>query len=158
MANFKQTFRVNAPLSLVWKMHDDPSALKELTPPPMQVKILSMDAPLRQGSELKFRLGIGPFGVVWHAIYDEFTPYQAGAAQARFVDRSLSSPFSAWRHVHTFDALPDGSATVTDDATFELLSGPLGKILTALVAYPAIAFLFFFRRMKTHQMLAAMQR
>jgi uncharacterized protein len=153
MARFKHRFRVAAPLAAVWQLHDDPKALHDLTPPPMQVKILSMDQPLKVGSQLKFRLGIGPVGVVWHAIYDEFTAHQPGLAQCGFVDRSLSSPFHAWTHRHTFDDLGDGTSTVTDEVTFELIGGPAGGVVTWLVAWPAIAFLFFFRRMKTQQLL-----
>lgn len=158
MARFKHTFRVDAPLSVVWQMHEDPKALYELTPPPMQVKILQMDQPLHAGSHLQFRLGIGPLGVVWHAIYDEYDPYVEGMKQCGFVDRSISGPFHAWVHRHTFHELDDGTSTVTDDASFELMTGPLGSVITWVVAWPAIAFLFVFRRFKTHQMLARMLR
>lgn len=158
MARFKHTFTVNAPLSAVWQMHDDPKALYELTPPPMQVTILAMDKPLKVGANLKFRLGIGPLGVVWHAIYDEFDPYQSGMTTCGFVDRSLSSPFRSWTHRHTFTDQGNGTSTVTDEATFELIDGPLGAVVTWLVAWPAIAFLFFYRRLKTHQMLARLTK
>jgi len=156
MARFKHTFHVNAPLSAVWQLHEDPKALYQLTPPPLQVKILHMDQPLKARSQLVFRLGIGSLGVVWHAIYDEFTPYEPGMHVCGFVDRSISSPFRSWTHRHLFHDLGDGTSTVTDDATFELLSGPIGNVITWVVAWPAIAFLFFFRRIKTRQMLAKM--
>ncbi len=156
MAHFKQTFRVNAPLSAVWQMHDDPKALKELTPPPTQVTILSMDQPLRTGAELKFRLSVGPLAATWHAIYDEFNPYQPGATVCNFVDRSLSSPFKYWVHRHTFRDLGDGTSTVTDDATFRLFDGLLGEIVTWLVGWPPIALMFVYRRLKTRQMLKQM--
>ncbi len=154
MAHFKHTFRVNAPLSAVWNLHDDPKALIDLTPPPVTVKILSMDRPLRAGAELKFRLSFGPIGVTWHAIYDEFNPYQPGQTVCNFVDRSLSSPFKFWVHRHTFHDLGDGTSTVTDDATFRLFDGPLGVLVTWIFAWPPIALMFLFRRMKTRQMLA----
>ncbi len=153
MAHFKQTFRVEAPLSAVWQMHDDPKALKELTPPPPKVTILSIDQPLRVGAQLKFRLSVGPFNATWHAIYDEFKPYQPGLTVCSFIDRSLSSPFRYWVHKHTFRDLGDGTSSVTDDATFRLFDGSLGEIVTWIVAWPAIAFMFGYRRMKTRQML-----
>lgn len=153
MAHFKQMFHVDAPLSAVWQVHDDPKALKELTPPPVQVKILSMDQPLRKGAELKFRLSLGPFGATWHAIYDEFNPYKPGDSVCNFVDRSLSSPFSYWVHRHTFRALSDSTSTVTDDATFRLFDGALGEIITWIAGWPPIAFMFLYRRMKTRQVL-----
>jgi ligand-binding SRPBCC domain-containing protein len=154
MARFKQTFRVEAPLSAVWQVHDDPIALKELTPPPARVDILHIDQPLHKGAELKFRIKVlGPFGPTWHAIYDEFNPYQPGQTTCNFVDRSLGSPFRHWIHRHTFQALPDGASTVTDDADFYLFGGPLGAVLTWVLAYPAIAFMFIYRRGATRRML-----
>ncbi len=156
MAHFKQTFQVDAPLSAVWKMHDDPKALVELTPPPVHVTILSMDRPLRKGAELKFRLSVGPLGATWHAVYDEFNPYQAGDTVCNFVDRSLSSPFAFWTHRHTFNYIGGGKSTVTDDATFRLVNGPFSAIITAF-AWPPIAFMFLYRRMATRRMLAQMQ-
>jgi hypothetical protein len=47
---------------------------------------------------------------------------------------------------------------VTDDVTFRLFDGPLGEAITWLLAWPAIAFLFTFRRLKTHQMVARLVR
>lgn len=153
VARFYHRFRVTAPLSAVWNLHDDPSILKHLTPPPLQVKILHMDSLLKAESQLRFRLGFGPLGAVWHAIYDEFTPYQPGLCQCGFVDRSLSSPFYFWTHRHTFDDAGDGTSTITDDVRFELLPGVVGKLITWVIAYPAIAFLFFFRRLTTRRLL-----
>jgi ligand-binding SRPBCC domain-containing protein len=158
MAHFRQRFVVKAPLPEVWRFHDDPVALKALTPPPLRVKILAKDEPLQAGGTLKFRLalfGIQPLGATWHAIYDEFNPYREGEQCASFVDRSLCSPFHFWIHRHTFEALPDGNTACTDDVTFHLtpLRGALGKLLDALV-YPSILFLFFYRQLQTRRILA----
>jgi ligand-binding SRPBCC domain-containing protein len=154
MPTFKQTVRVRAPLSAVWQVHDDPKALKDLTPPPLRVKILEMDQPLRVGAQLKFRLVLfGPLGATWHAIYDEFEPYTPGATRCGFVDRALSSPFHAWTHRHTFIDQGDGICTMTDEATFQLVSGPLAAPVNWLIAYPAVASLFFYRRLATLRLL-----
>ena len=153
MAHFKQTFPVDAPLSAVWKLHDDPKALIDLTPPPVRVKILKIESPLHQGSELTFRLFlVEPLGATWHAVYDEFNPYQPGMTVCNFVDRSISSPFKFWVHRHTFRDLGNSTSTVTDDVTFRLADGWFGVFITAL-AWPAIAFMFSYRRIKTRQML-----
>ena len=159
MAHYKHTFQVKAPLSAVWLLHEDPKALKDLTPPPVRVKIVSMDQPLRVGANLTFRLYlIEPLGATWHAIYDEFNPYQPGETVCSFVDRSLSSPFRFWVHRHTFHALDADHSTITDDVTFRLFGGPVGELVTWLVAWPAIAFMFFYRRLKSRQVLPAIVR
>ncbi|RMF52279.1 MAG: hypothetical protein D6749_05525 [Chloroflexota bacterium] len=158
MARFKQRFIVEAPLSEVWRFHDDPIALKALTPPPLRVKILAKDEPLQAGGTLKFRLalfGLQPLGATWHAIYDEFTPYGEGQTRASFVDRSLSSPFHFWIHRHIFEALPDGRTACTDDVTFHLtpLRGLLGSLIDALV-YPSVVILFIYRQFQARRLLA----
>jgi uncharacterized protein len=153
MAWFKQTFHVPASLESVWKFHEDPKALIDLTPPPIGVKLLHIDKPLRAGANLHFRLGVGPIGTVWHAIYDEFTPYEPGLSQCGFVDRAISGPFHSWTHSHTFKAVNEYSSTVTDDAHFELMAGPIGALISWIIGWPAVAFLFLFRRIKTRQLL-----
>ncbi len=158
MARFRQTFHVDAPLSLVWQAHEDPKALEELTPPPARVEILQLDRPLKKGALLKFKIKIiGSFGARWDAIYDEFNPWQPGMKECSFVDRSLASPFRHWIHRHTFHELPDGTSTVTDDAEFYLFGGLIGHALTWLFAWPAIAFMFVYRRGATRRMLKRMQ-
>ena len=151
---YKQQFKVNASLQDVWQLHDDPKALPELTPPPIQVKIVSIDQPLKAGANLRFRMGLGPFGVIWHAVYDEFNPYQPGLKRCGFVDRSASGPFHSWTHRHTFDDLGDDTTNITDDARFELIGGLLGVVINPLIAWPAVAFMFLYRRQKTRQMIA----
>ena len=154
MAHFKHTFKVLAPLSAVWLLHEDPKALKDLTPPPVRVKIISMEQPLHAGSNLIFRLYLfEPFGATWHAVYDEFEPYEPGKTVCHFVDRSLSGPFRFWVHRHMLSAVNEKVSTITDDVTFRLFGGPIGAIITWLVAWPAIAFLFFYRRLKSRQVL-----
>ncbi|MFQ3534424.1 MAG: SRPBCC family protein [Aggregatilineales bacterium] len=158
MARFKQRFVVKAPLRDVWRFHNDPIALKHLTPPPLRVKILAKDEPLGAGRTLKFRLalfGIQPLGATWHAIYDEFNAYREGEMRASFIDRSLSSPFHFWTHHHIFEALPDGTTACTDDVTFHLtpLPGFLGGLIDALV-YPSIIFLFLYRQFQMRRLLA----
>ncbi len=153
MAYFKQRFRVNAPLSAVWLFHEDPKALRDLTPPPFDVQIVQIDRPLKAGARLQFRLGIGPVGVLWDVIYDEFDPYQPGKAQCSFVDRTVRGPFHTWLHRHTFKDLGDETSAVADEAWFELIGGPLGKPINWLLVWPAIAVLFLYRRIKTRRML-----
>jgi ligand-binding SRPBCC domain-containing protein len=149
MPKFKQSFRVKAPLALVWELHDDPKALVALTPPPLRVKLLAVDSPIVAGSTLKFRMAlIEPLGTTWHAIYDEYTPYQAGQKTCGFVDRALSGPFNYWHHRHTFTDNGDGTSTCTDAAEYRLLPNPLGAPINWL-AYPTIIFLFTFRRFTT---------
>jgi ligand-binding SRPBCC domain-containing protein len=154
MARFRQQFKVNAPLGTVWRLHEDPKALAELTPPPVKVQVLEMDRPLRAGARLRIRLSVGPFGVLWDVIYDAFDPYQPGAARCGFADRELRGPFHTWTHRHTFEALGDSASLITDDVRFELIGGLPGIPVNWLVVWPALAIMFLYRRFKTPRRLA----
>jgi len=154
MARFRHQFRVSVPLSVVWQFHESPKALAVLTPPPVRVQIVQIDEPLKAGSHLLFRLGFGPVGVLWDAVYDEFDPYQPGVKRCGFVDRAAQSPFHSWTHRHTFDDLGNGASTVTDEVQFQLLGGTVGGIITWVVIWPAIAIMFLYRRFRTQRLLA----
>jgi ligand-binding SRPBCC domain-containing protein len=159
MPRFTQRFRVNLPLQGVWELHDDVSTLSALTPPPLTAKMIRVDTPLRKGSNVIFRLSLLGIGPVWHAVYDEYEPYAPGKTRCWFVDRAESAPFSKWTHRHTFDDCGDGTSTVTDDATFELISGGvLAAPINWLVAYPAVVSMFLYRRIKTGWIVRGMNR
>lgn len=153
MARFKQSFRVNAPLQLVWDLHDDTSTLSELTPPPLSAKMIHVDQPLRKGAQVKFKLGILGAGVIWDARYDEYNPYVPGATVCGFVDRAQSSPFHKWIHRHTFNDNGDGTTQCHDDAEFELFGGSTGRLLN-WAAWLPVASMFVFRRIKTYALVA----
>lgn len=154
MAHFRHQFTVSAPLDAVWKLHAHPDVLADLTPPPVKVQLLQIDEPLRAGARLRFRLSVGPLGSVWDVTYDEFEPYQPGVTRCGFVDRALSSPFHFWTHRHTFEVVGETTSTITDEARFELIGGAAGEIVNWLFVWPAIWFLFLYRRIKTRLLLA----
>lgn len=154
MAHFRQTFTVPATLDQVWRLHEDPQGLVVLTPPPVHVQILAVDRPLRAGSRLRFRLGVGPVSVAVSVVYEEFDPYQPGSLRCGFVDRMIDGPFRVWRHQHQFEDRGEGTNLCTDDVTFVLRGGIVGSLLSWLVVWPGLALMFMFRRIKTRRLLA----
>jgi ligand-binding SRPBCC domain-containing protein len=53
-------------------------------------------------------------------------------APHRFVDEQRSGPFRRWWHEHRFESTGDGTL-MTDVVEFESPSGPVGRLVNALV-------------------------
>jgi len=146
MPVFERSFKVNAPLPEVAAFHDDPAALAAITPPPVRVTIQRFDKPVRAGSRVIFRLGVGPFGVTWDGAIAEHVD------QSYFRDVQNTGPFGAWSHTHSFTAEADGTQ-VNDRVEYEPPFGLIGKLLDPLVVRPSLAYMFNYRARKTREIL-----
>jgi ligand-binding SRPBCC domain-containing protein len=146
MSIFERSFKVKAPLPEVAAFHDDPASLAAITPPPVRVTIQRFDKPVRVGSRVIFRLGVGPFGVLWDGAIAEYV------AQSYFRDVQNKGPFGAWSHTHSFTA--EGAGTrVNDRVEYEPPFGLIGKLLDPFVVRPSLAYMFNYRARKTREIL-----
>jgi ligand-binding SRPBCC domain-containing protein len=146
MSIYERSFKVKAALPEVAAFHDDPVSLVAITPPPVHVTIERFDRPVRAGSRVIFRLGVGPFGVTWDGTIAEYVERQY------FRDVQNSGPFGAWSHTHTFIAEADGTRVI-DRVEYEPPLGLIGKLIDPIVVRPSLAFLFNYRKKKTHELL-----
>jgi ligand-binding SRPBCC domain-containing protein len=146
MPVFERSFKVNAPLREVAVFHDDPAALVAITPPPARVTIRRFDKPVCAGSRVIFRLGLGPFGLIWDGTIVEHVD------QSYFRDVQNKGPFGAWSHAHSFTAEADGTR-VNDRVVYEPPFGLIGKLIDPFVIRPAVAYLFNYRAKKTRELL-----
>lgn len=99
---FERRFIVRAPVERVRAFHEQPDALRLLTPVPVRGAM----PPVAEGARFRFRLWM-PFPVSWAGRYQD-------VRDDGFVDVQESGPFHAWRHEHRWRALPDGSTEVVD--------------------------------------------
>ncbi len=146
MPVFERSFTVNAPVHEVAAFHDDPAALVAITPPPARVAIRRFDKPVRAGSRVIFRLGLGPLGVTWDGTIVEHVD------QSYFRDVQNQGPFGAWSHTHAFTA-EAGGTRVNDRVEYEPPFGLIGKLLDPFVVRPSLVYLFNYRAKKTRQLL-----
>jgi ligand-binding SRPBCC domain-containing protein len=146
MSIFERSFKVKAPLSEVATFHDDPISLIAITPPPVRVTIQRFDKPVHAGSRVIFRLGVGPFGVMWDGTIAEYVDQQY------FRDVQNSGPFGAWSHTHTFTAEADGTRVI-DRVEYKPPFGLIGKLLDPILVKPSLAYLFHYRVRKTRELL-----
>ncbi len=146
MTVFERSFTVSAPLHEVAAFHDDAVSLVAITPPPARVAVQRFDKPVRAGSRVIFRLGVGPFGVIWDGTIVEHVD------QLYFRDVQTRGPFGAWNHTHSFTA-EAGGTRVNDRVEYEPPFGLIGKLLDPFVVRPSLAYLFNYRARKTRQLL-----
>ncbi len=146
MPVFERSFKVNAPLCEVAMFHDDPAALVAITPPPARVTIQRFDKPVRAGSRVIFRLGVGLFGVIWDGTIAEHVD------QSYFRDVQNQGPFGAWSHTHSFTAEAD-ETRVNDRVEYEPPFGLIGKLIDPFVIRPSLVYLFNYRAKKTRELL-----
>ena len=146
MSVFERSFKIKAPLPEVAAFHDDPGSLAAITPPPVRVTIQRFDRPVRAGSRVIFRLGVGPFGVLWDGAIATYVDQQY------FRDVQNQGPFGAWSHTHSFTAEADGTR-VHDRVEYEPPFGLIGKLIDPFVVRPALAFMFNYRARKTRELL-----
>lgn len=145
--NYRRSFTVDAPVSLVAEFHNDPNALKLLTPPPIVMQPRRVE-PLAEGSISEFVLWLGPIPVRWKAQHSL-------VGQNGFVDEQIEGPFNRWVHDHRYEALSPGQSQVTDDITAELSRQPLAWLLGAAM-WLGLPGLFAYRAWRTRRELARM--
>ncbi len=146
MSIYERSFKVKASLRDVAAFHDDPVSLIAITPPPVRVTIERFDRPVRAGSRVIFRLGVGPIGLRWEGMIAEYV------GQKYFRDVQNKGPFGAWSHTHSFTTEADGTC-INDRVKYEPPLGLIGKLIDPVVVRPSLAFLFNYRKKKTRELL-----
>lgn len=146
MAYFSKSILINCSTEDAFSFHCDTRNLPLITPPDVSVKIIRLDLPLRQGSQIL--LEIKQFGFVrsrWKIEISEFKPY------GLITDTQLEGPFRKWIHRHVFETVEDGTL-MKDEIEFELPFGIAGKLAEGL-ALKMIGRQFGYRHAVTKRIL-----
>jgi ligand-binding SRPBCC domain-containing protein len=139
MLIFTDRFRANTTLEAVAAFHSSTLALKRLSPPPIIVQFNKVD-PLAEGSLSDFTLWFGPLPLRWLAVHSQVDP------DSGFIDTQVRGPMAAWRHQHSWRALPGGGVELSERVEYEHQAGWNGLLTRILFAPPMLAFLFAYRR------------
>lgn len=118
---FERRFVVGATPEAVRAFHEDPQALRRLTP--LAMSWLDPPASPREGGRVRFRMWVGPVPVTWTARYGD-------VREDGFADVQEEGPFRAWRHDRRWRALPGGGTEVVDRIEAEP-GGALSRVLWA---------------------------
>jgi len=130
---------LEAPLEKVFPFFAAAQNLAAITPPSMGFRILN-DEPIdiQQGTEIRYKVGIGPVRLTWHTLIEAWQP---GVIVA---DAKTKGPYRAWWHEHHFYA--DGDKTIMDDYVYYAMPfGALGDLVHALALKAQLRKIFPFR-------------
>ena len=130
---------IAAPAEVVFGFHEAPDAFERLQPPWQKTQIIRPPSSLEVGTVVELRVKVGP---LWQTMVAEHVVYEPGV---RFVDELRRGPFKSWRHEHLVTCNGDGTSTLTDDITYELPLGVIGRAFGGFVARRNLERLFAYR-------------
>jgi ligand-binding SRPBCC domain-containing protein len=131
---------VEAPPDEVFAFYSHARNLETLTPPWLRFEVLTPEPiEMRRGTLIEYRLRLHGLPLLWVSRIEEWEPGR------RFVDRQLRGPYRVWRHLHEFDARPEGTL-VRDTVDYALPLGPLGELAHAAFIRRDLDRIFDFRR------------
>jgi len=147
MKHFKKSIEIKCSVERAFDFHKDTNNLKLITPPGISVKILSIELPLKLGSEIV--LNVTQFGLIrnkWHIKLTEFVENKL------ITDTQIKGPFALWKHKHIFE--DKGETTLmTDEIEFKLPFGILGDIAYSVFVARLIRNQFEYRQKVTKKIL-----
>jgi len=136
---FSKQSVIRASPERVFGFHEQPDALKRLTPPWEPTRVVSAAADLRVGSTALIETRMfGLLHVRWLARHTAYDPPRM------FEDVQVEGPFRAWRHRHFVEPHPSG-ALLRDEVEYEPPLGALGRLATPFVIEPRLRRLFDYR-------------
>ncbi|MFT3780563.1 MAG: TIGR01777 family oxidoreductase [Nibricoccus sp.] len=113
---------LHRPVREVFAWHERPGALERLTPPWERVEVLEQTGGIQDGGKVALRARVGPFSTDWRV---EHRNYDQGRV---FRDIQLKGPFSLWEHTHRFAAAGPSACSLSDEITYRLPFGVIGKL------------------------------
>jgi ligand-binding SRPBCC domain-containing protein len=132
--------RVPAALERVFPFFERPENLERLTPPSMNMRILTpQPVTMRSGALIDYVVTVGVVPMRWTTYIADYDPPH------RFVDVQLRGPYSFWHHTHTFEAAGD-ETVIRDRVVYALPFGPIGRIAHALFVKRQLDGIFSFRQ------------
>ena len=113
--------------------------LEEITPPWLCFRIVTpRPIAMAEGALIEYRLALHRVPVRWLTRIETWEPGR------RFVDVQVKGPYRRWHHSHTFEPVPGGTL-VSDQVSYALPLGPLGRLAHAAFVRGDLERIFDFR-------------
>lgn len=110
---------IQEPRDKVFPFFCDPANLKKLTPPWLNLTLLTRQpVEMREGLLLDYRFQLFRLPLRWQS---EITRWEPPFA---FVDTQRRGPYRVWEHLHQFEE-KDGGTLMTDRVEYRSPGGPL---------------------------------
>ncbi len=137
------------PISLdqAWEFLCNPANLSKLTPPEMNMKIISgADRPMYAGQVLQYSVTPLPgFKTKW---VSEITHYED---KKYFVDLQLYGPYAFWHHKHFVHEI-EGGVEMEDVIDYKVPFGFLGRLVHPILVKPKLESIFNYRKEQLEQL------
>lgn len=145
--HFVKETPIAAPPETVFRFHESPGALQQLTPPWEPMEVVETSGSLLPGSRvvLAGRLGIIP--IRWVAVHTEYEPPHL------FADRQESGPFACWYHRHRFLDDGQGGTILRDEVEYRPPLGLLGRLLGGWLIRRKLTRMFDYRHETTRRLI-----
>jgi ligand-binding SRPBCC domain-containing protein len=140
--SLKQKQFIKADLATVWEFFSTPANLGKITPAHMNFVTLQITGgnKMYAGQLISYKVSPFPFlRVRWT------TEIKNVADQKYFTDEQKLGPFALWYHQHFFEE-KDGGVEMTDEVTWAVPFGLLGRLANTLLVNQSVKDIFEFRR------------
>ncbi|MBA2503368.1 MAG: SRPBCC family protein [Pyrinomonadaceae bacterium] len=129
----------------VFAFHELPDALKRLTPPWENVRIVKQVENLQVGSTAVIETRVfGLLPVRWVARHTQYEPPRM------FEDVQVEGPFRSWRHCHIIEPHAEGSI-LRDRIEYEPPFSLFGKLAAPILVVPRLRRMFEYRHAVTRE-------
>jgi ligand-binding SRPBCC domain-containing protein len=139
---FTKESLIHATPERVFAFHEQPDALKLLTPPWESSKVIQAAQISELGSRAIIETRLFGWRVQWIAEHTAYDPPRA------FEDIQIKGPFRSWRHRHIVEAHKDG-ARLRDEIDYLPPFGFLGRAAVPVLIEPRLRKLFEYRHQVT---------
>jgi ligand-binding SRPBCC domain-containing protein len=123
--------------------------LEAITPPWLHFHILTPPpVVMRQGTQIDFRLRWRGVPLRWRTRIEQWEENR------QFVDTQFRGPYRLWSHLHTFEAVPEGTR-MRDVVTYALPPDPLSLLVHRFIVGPDLVRIFDYRAERVAELLGA---
>lgn len=138
----EQTLRCS--IDQAWSFFSTPRNLDRLTPDSVGFKITHCTSEvMHQGQMIAYKVKVAP--LIWVSWLTEITSVNDHSS---FIDEQRIGPYKIWHHIHRFEA-QDDDVLMTDEVTYVMPFGFLGKIAHALFVKRKLQHIFAERQRLT---------
>jgi ligand-binding SRPBCC domain-containing protein len=131
--------KVPKSLEDTFEFFESPHNLARITPPWLSFRVIQDRLEMRRGLVIDYKIRWLGISMKWRSRITVYDP------PARFVDMQEIGPYSLWHHLHTFQTVPGGTL-VSDEVTYALPLGPLGRIVHAVIVKRQLLGIFRYRQ------------
>lgn len=139
---FKSTQYIPVDMETAWNFFSSPKNLAKITPPELQLTLLSElnDDPIYDGMKIDYTVKpLFQIPLHWQTVIDCVVPFKV------FMDTQLKGPYKKWEHIHTFEEVK-GGIIIGDHVEYELPFGKVGDFVHRHIVRQKIERIFSYRK------------